>query len=102
MNKSFKKETLDPLDPIEAARIRGKIYGIGASGKFKKTVITRIGFGLLGFPFLVGGVIMFFSFVSIFNTADEFADVLAYFGFLAFGIVLAVLGFFLVRNAITK
>ena len=42
---------MNPYDPMKIATDEGRILGMGMSGKYKKNIITRIGFFLLGSMF---------------------------------------------------
>ena len=46
-----------PLDPLETAKQQGNVLGMGAAGRYKKTVLTRIGYVLIGSAFLIPGLI---------------------------------------------
>ncbi len=50
---------LSSYDPVKVALAEGNIYGAGASGRFKKSWVTRLGFILLALPFLGYAIFMF-------------------------------------------
>ena len=43
---------LSSYNPVKVASAEGNIYGAGASGKYKKTWVTKLGFLILAVPFL--------------------------------------------------
>ena len=48
MNKKRIDKNKNMLDPFQAAQMEGFIYGVGLKGSYKQTIITRIGFSLMG------------------------------------------------------
>lgn len=60
MNDSDKNPKNRPdghlFDPLRAAEEEGAVLGSGLKGSYRKTPVTRIGFGMLGALFLALGV----------------------------------------------
>ncbi|MBI3316665.1 MAG: hypothetical protein HYZ85_01495 [Candidatus Omnitrophica bacterium] len=95
------EEERNNIDPLKSAMERGRIFGIGATGKYKKKPIVRIGFCILAIPLLAAGfrfsVIVFRAFPL--QGAEESLATL-WIGVLAAGSTLLALAF--VVNAIRK
>ena len=86
---------------LRLAKQEGKIFKKGASGKYQKTPLTRIGFILVGLPFLSCFLISY-KMVESLRLAPNFGRGLliglSAIGMFAFGLI----GVVLLRHAIKK
>lgn len=72
MDKQETGEASSSYDPLNVAKAEGKLFGAGASGKYRKTLVTRVGFFLLGILF-IGISVVFYTFVVI-SPRQEITD----------------------------
>jgi len=70
------QKTRSQYDPLEIARAEGKVYSSGLKGKYKKSLVTRLGFILIAILFLGGGFALLFSSISNFLAGENLLAVI--------------------------
>ncbi|MDD5692539.1 MAG: hypothetical protein PHP10_05115 [Candidatus Omnitrophica bacterium] len=112
--KDFKKNSSwgdkNPYDPLEVAKNIGSLRGRGAKGNYHKTVITRIGFLVIGVVTVIGAVVLGYS--SIFSMIAELRrdgimlnqilDSVVGFILLLVSLGSLIIGIFTVKNALSR
>lgn len=75
----YSDEIGSPYDPMNVAKAEGRIFGVGVSGKYKKTKVVRLGFFLLGLSIsCMGGVLSASTIVIIFKDGVDLAERVAW------------------------
>jgi hypothetical protein len=95
-NSSDNKDTI-----LRLAGQEGKIFKAGASGKYKKNLITRIGFILIGLPFFTFFGIGYLT-VKDLMSASNFGEVLTSILLAVVFFVFGLIGVALIRHALKK
>jgi len=90
------------FDPVHMAEERGKIFGKGVSGKFRKTPVTRFGFFLLGAMLLASGGACACVCVELYGAELTSVDIamMVIFGSMAIGMIAC--GSFMIKNTFSR
>jgi hypothetical protein len=92
--------TENPYDPLVVARREGQVFGLGASGNYRKNFVTRAGFILLGLVFLGTGFGTYYAALNIQPLKDD--DYIIKFLYSLFGVLTFVLGLLFIKNSVKK
>ena len=94
--KGKEEQQRSGFDPLEIAKAEGKIYGARLSGRYKKNLITRIGFLYFAILFIITGILSILT--AIFIKADFVLRVVYFLG----GIPVSLGGFIIFKNVFKK
>ena len=100
MTEDKKIEDSSPYDPVDVAKAEGKVFGAGASGQYKKTFVTRLGFIMLGIVLLGMGILSFFMALEM--PREEWGDYVVRFFMNIMGFGGFYLGFVFIKNALKR